>query len=70
MHVGLADILCVVRDTVDPVLDERLATHVINSHIESHPDDDLIEKVKSKSPTVASLGPDASDRFLFLQRKF
>ncbi len=34
----LADILCVVRDLVDPVLDERLADFVLQSHTRSHPD--------------------------------
>lgn len=32
------DILLVVKDTVDPVLDERLADFVVGSHIKSHPD--------------------------------
>jgi DNA replication licensing factor MCM2 len=32
------DILLVVKDTVDPVLDERLAHFVVGSHIKSHPD--------------------------------
>ncbi|TPX32369.1 hypothetical protein SmJEL517_g04518 [Synchytrium microbalum] len=32
------DILCVVRDTADPVADEALAMFVVNSHIRSHPD--------------------------------
>lgn len=31
------DILCVVRDTADPVIDEALARFVVNSHIRSHP---------------------------------
>jgi hypothetical protein len=31
------DVLCVVRDTVDPVEDERLASYVISSHVKSHP---------------------------------
>jgi len=31
------DILCVVRDTVDPVEDERLARFVVESHIRHHP---------------------------------
>ncbi|WPH00579.1 DNA replication licensing factor mcm2 [Acrodontium crateriforme] len=31
------DILCVVRDTVDPAEDERLATFVVNSHGRAHP---------------------------------
>ncbi|RXG58331.1 DNA replication licensing factor mcm2 [Armadillidium vulgare] len=32
------DILCVVRDTVDVVQDERLARFVVNSHMKHHPD--------------------------------
>lgn len=31
------DILCVVKDMVDPVIDERLARFVVGSHIRSHP---------------------------------
>ena len=31
------DILCVVRDTVDPTEDERLASFVVNSHGRAHP---------------------------------
>ncbi|KAF8477212.1 MCM2/3/5 family-domain-containing protein [Kalaharituber pfeilii] len=31
------DILCVVRDTVDPEVDERLANFVVQSHARSHP---------------------------------
>merc|ERR1719245_1414283 len=32
------DVLCVLRDESDPVQDERLADHVVCSHIRSHPD--------------------------------
>mmetsp|Transcript_69419 Transcript_69419/g.203740 ORF Transcript_69419/g.203740 Transcript_69419/m.203740 type:complete len:899 (-) Transcript_69419:431-3127(-) len=32
------DCLCVLRDDSDPVQDERLADHVVCSHIRSHPD--------------------------------
>lgn len=32
------DILCVLQDTVDPIVDEQLASFVVNSHIRSHPD--------------------------------
>ena len=31
------DLLCVVKDVIDKVADEKLATFVINSHIMSHP---------------------------------
>jgi len=32
------DTLCVIRDESDPLQDERLADHVVCSHIRSHPD--------------------------------
>eukprot|EP00588_Corethron_pennatum_P009749 CAMPEP_0194274018 /NCGR_PEP_ID=MMETSP0169-20130528/7211_1 /TAXON_ID=218684 /ORGANISM="Corethron pennatum, Strain L29A3" /LENGTH=922 /DNA_ID=CAMNT_0039017113 /DNA_START=77 /DNA_END=2845 /DNA_ORIENTATION=+ len=35
------DILCVLRDTVDPVADERLARFVTGSHLVSHPTSEL-----------------------------
>ena len=31
------DILCVLQDQVDPMADERLAKHVVSSHVRSHP---------------------------------
>jgi len=31
------DILCVVKDVVDPVSDGKLAEFVVNSHTRSHP---------------------------------
>ena len=31
------DVLCVVRDTVDPVEDDRLAAFIVSSHIKKHP---------------------------------
>jgi DNA replication licensing factor MCM2 len=36
------DILCVVRDTVDATIDERLARFVVGSHIRSHPEADTL----------------------------
>ncbi|CAG8759966.1 5275_t:CDS:2, partial [Acaulospora colombiana] len=33
------DVLCVVKDTVDPFADEILASFVVNSHIRSHPEE-------------------------------
>jgi DNA replication licensing factor MCM2 len=33
------DVLCVVKDTVDPIQDENLARFVVGSHIRSHPGD-------------------------------
>lgn len=34
---GRFDILCVVKDVVDPVSDEKLANFVVGSHCRSHP---------------------------------
>merc|ERR1712241_155014 len=38
------DMLCVLRDESDPVQDERLADHVVCSHIRSHPDSTAEDK--------------------------
>jgi DNA replication licensing factor MCM2 len=34
------DIMCVVKDVIDPTTDETLAKFVVNSHMRSHPDCD------------------------------
>ncbi len=39
------DILCVVRDTCDPIIDEALARFVVNSHIRSHPAHDTASDI-------------------------
>ncbi|KAF2671180.1 minichromosome maintenance protein 2 [Microthyrium microscopicum] len=51
------DILCVVRDTVDPAEDERLASFVVNSHARSHPTLQATDKTAS---TPAASTPNAS----------
>lgn len=40
------DILCVVRDIVNPEMDQRLASFVVDSHMRSHPsnDEDVFEE--------------------------
>lgn len=40
------DVLCVVKDTVDPVKDDLLARFVVGSHLRSHPkfDEDVDEQ--------------------------
>eukprot|EP00928_Gymnodinium_smaydae_P053520 TRINITY_DN37498_c0_g1_i1.p1 TRINITY_DN37498_c0_g1~~TRINITY_DN37498_c0_g1_i1.p1 ORF type:complete len:888 (-),score=213.35 TRINITY_DN37498_c0_g1_i1:72-2735(-) len=40
------DVLCVLRDEADAVQDERLADHVVCSHIRSHPEASPEEKLK------------------------
>lgn len=37
-HCFRFDILCVVRDIVDPVNDQKLAEFVVGNHSRSHPD--------------------------------
>lgn len=43
------DILCVVKDKVDPVADAMLADFVINSHMRSHPDKVMYRPLDYKS---------------------
>ena len=31
------DVLCVVKDVIDPITDRRLAEFVVNSHVKAHP---------------------------------
>jgi DNA replication licensing factor MCM2 len=45
------DILCVVRDTVDPDEDERLARFVVSSHGRSHPGAQAIDENQSAMDT-------------------
>jgi len=51
------DVLCVVRDTVDPVQDERLANFVVESHIRHHPSNDLeeMERQGLEADSIADL---------------
>merc|ERR1712176_754876 len=51
------DMLCVLRDEADPVQDERLADHVLCSHIRSHPeansdDKQTKPKIQQKASSV------------------
>ncbi|CAG9532155.1 unnamed protein product [Cercopithifilaria johnstoni] len=49
------DVLCVVRDTVDPVEDERLANFVVDSHRKHHPNaKELKEKEKQRNTQQTS----------------
>lgn len=53
------DVLRVVKDTVDPINDARLAKHVVKSHANSHPDRDMADDDESEGngegPIVQSL---------------
>merc|ERR1711872_343015 len=50
------DILCVVKDTVDPVADEHLARFVVASHMVSHPRSDKsdLDNMKKTEDTLAA----------------
>jgi DNA replication licensing factor MCM2 len=67
------DVLCVVKDTADPVDDERLADFVLRSHTKSHPEykeGDLGEEEQA-DPDVSvqkNLGQKDAIRFFFLSR--
>ena len=51
------DVLCVVRDTVDPEEDARLARFVVDSHDRAHPEA-VLEKAKAKGgPTNGDTAP-------------
>jgi len=49
------DVLCVVKDTVDPVADELLARFVVGSHLRSHPEFDA---AKDEMQVTTSLDAD------------
>lgn len=49
------DILCVVRDTVDPVQDEMLARFVVGSHVRHHPSNKEDEGLANGSATEPAM---------------
>lgn len=51
------DVLCVVRDIVDPVQDQRLAEFVVGSHARSHPDG-VEDDREQQQPQVQPQDPD------------
>ena len=66
------DILCVVKDVVDPILDERLARFVIGSHERSHPDADAAAVGESAAAAAATFagGPPPQTISQDLLRKY
>ncbi len=61
------DVLCVVKDTVDPVKDELLARFVVGSHLRSHPEfDAAVDEVTVQT----SLDADVSGSSRKLSRFF
>merc|ERR1711937_489193 len=68
------DMLCVLRDEADAVKDERLADHVICSHIRSHPeansDEKLIQpKVQQQISHVEPIDQDLLKNYIVFARK-
>ena len=51
------DVLCVVKDNVDPVMDELLARFVVGSHLRSHP---KFDKEKEEMDVATSIDEDVS----------
>lgn len=51
------DVLCVVKDTADPVKDEMLAKFVVGSHLRSHPDfESAVDEVSIATSLDADVG--------------
>ncbi|RIB10881.1 minichromosome maintenance 2 [Gigaspora rosea] len=47
------DVLCVVKDTVDPITDETLANFVVDSHIRSHPSEqNNLDNLSPQDPNI------------------
>jgi DNA replication licensing factor MCM2 len=68
------DVLCVLRDEADAVKDERLADHVICSHIRSHPeasgDDKSVQpKVQQQSSHIEPIDQDVLKNYIVFARK-
>ncbi|KJE92812.1 minichromosome maintenance complex component 2 [Capsaspora owczarzaki ATCC 30864] len=55
------DILCVVKDTVDPIADENLARFVIGSHVRSHPEVPFINAREDPSRAQLQSALDAAN---------
>jgi DNA replication licensing factor MCM2 len=75
------DIMCVVKDIVDPVLDERLAKFIVGSHFKSHPDRDPDEPlgdvfkgsltdVPDDSPDVELIPQDLLRKYIAYAKRF
>jgi DNA replication licensing factor MCM2 len=54
------DVLCVLRDEVDPVADERLANFVVQSHARSHPDRAAEREAEAAERAAGGGGPGAA----------
>ncbi len=59
------DVLCVVKDNVDPVKDELLARFVVGSHLRSHP---MFDKETEEMDVGTTLDADVCFSFPFLRK--
>ena len=58
------DCLCVVKDTVDAALDERLAKFVVESHHNSHPANTMDELERAAAGAAAPAAPWQADNLV------
>lgn len=63
------DILCVVRDLVDEVKDERLARFVVDSHLRSHPLHDRLDDGDDDDGDNDAMNEDANEPLSARQRR-
>jgi len=68
------DVLCVLRDEADAVQDERLADHVICSHMRSHPEADSDDrqvkpKIQAKASHVEPIDQELLKNYIVFARK-
>jgi len=68
------DVLCVIKDESDPLQDERLADHVISSHIRSHPaatvnDKAVRPKLQEKKSHIEPIDQDLLKKYIIYARQ-
>jgi len=68
------DILCVLKDEADPIQDERLADHVVCSHLRSHPEataeDKLVKpKLQQQQSVVEPIDQELLQKYIDYARK-
>ncbi|KAL1506921.1 hypothetical protein AB1Y20_007785 [Prymnesium parvum] len=63
------DCICVVKDTVDPITDERLAEFVVNSHRRSHPHADASEEPAAMRETETILEQPLLRKYIMYARQ-
>mmetsp|Transcript_25307 Transcript_25307/g.42404 ORF Transcript_25307/g.42404 Transcript_25307/m.42404 type:complete len:904 (-) Transcript_25307:420-3131(-) len=64
------DVLCVIKDVVDPVIDERLARFVVGSHARSHPSKTQAEKQAATEIDEDILPQDTLRKYVTFSKMF